>query len=390
MRNLLLVGSSLFTSLNGLAEDSRQEEPSTSTSQPNTTKSSDKKIKQKLSSKEMGIVEPITSDWFPDWGQPKFDWFIRPVIGLQYAEHSSENGSHRKSTALEIGAQAGLLGVPLVNGNPGLILEPKAGYSYGNVSQITNDSSENSGKKVEQGAYHRTTVGISAPYNVAFYRLTPQVTWGRIQGKLTPQRVSFETSLDQGILMRSFLSTHLTTTWLRLSGSNWSEVNLKSFDIWWSLRAFTSVAKAQIAVGPGITWSDYKSFADSQKNLDHSVRSTDFRLISSANLFWKLGASVSSKYTVSSSSDEGSSLTNGPLPDLPTQNLGEQSRIITREKDSLASTAFVGISNVFYGVGFGYFHTLWIESLTGGGPKGTTQGKTTQSSGVGAHYEAAL
>ena len=323
------------------------------------------------------------SAWFPDWGQKDFDWFVRPLVGIQYTDEK-QDGLRTRSSALEFGVQGGLMGVPLKTGNPGLQLEPSAGYSYGNVTQKTD------GQSAVTGAYHRNTLGLGLPVNLGFYKVTPRIVAGQIQGKLTPRRRSFELSLDQGILLRSFLSTHLTTTWLRLTGTEWSTAHLNSLDVWWSIRAFTSVAQAQVAFGPGITWSDLKSYDGKTEVAKVALRSTDLRLLASSHLFWKLGASLNSKYTITSTAELGQSLGNGPLPDLPSQNLGESSRIVTREKDSFASTAFLGLSNVFMGMGFGYFHSIFVESMSGGGPKGTTRGKTTQSSGVGAHYSAQL
>lgn len=118
----------------------------------------------------------------PDWTPPAFGVNASPIAGFRYQYSPSDKSS---TTQLEIGGMLGVAGIPLYPGNPGLYVEPYAGYALGQsfVSASIGDT--------KTGTYHRPFGGVRIPLLVRFYKHTLGLNYAQVKGELVDTRKIF-------------------------------------------------------------------------------------------------------------------------------------------------------------------------------------------------------
>ena len=368
-------------------KSSDSQEPSKVPPVPPKKDQANKKAKDKLAEK---ATEKVASMFFPDWSPPAFDWFIMPIIGFQYQENDSEIGRVH-STTFEGGLGAGLLGIPIVPGNPGLFFAPSASASLGNITSVTTLKGQTDEKSSSQ-KYQRITGGVDLYGYVRFYRHVLGVSRGRKvfddEEKTAIQSLTVKN--DFGFLVLPWFSSHYTHRYLKAFGHQFSEPFFIENDNWLHGRLFTDILSFYIDAGPGFTLIDEyvmvldQAGVEPPRNEKTGKGRTDYVLgVSGLHLFWKLGMSARAKYVFKATEEELGSYANTRLPE---DSLNTPNHIAMPE-DSLSASVFLGASPLFFGVGLGWQYNLQILNYS---EKNGKKRDTTSSQGLGASFEMAL
>lgn len=325
---------------------------------------------------------------FPDWPASSFQWGGYPVIGFRYV---NDLETQIQTSTIEAGLGIQASGIPLKEGNPGASLAPQAGYALGFVTLAPKQGEKQS------GVYHRVWGGFEVPILVKFTKTTLGIRYAQINGQKIEKSRMGGFTFDEGLLVLPFFATHYTLDLERVYEATWNEPGLQSQDHWLSLRFFTSFLNARFAIGPAITLTKFylRDVSPTGERLTSTslyadTRTDSLRAVAGTDLFWKIRATVDSRYILNVSRKSG-----GLIDDKTTKNavrspdkgLNDAPELPLAPEDSLLTSAFFGIKGLFGGLGFGYRYTLEVFDLN------AREGRKTrkrESSGVGLFFDASL
>ncbi len=290
----------------------------------------------------------VPSVFFPNWPAPGFGVGLRPVLGYSLTKINLA-GSALALSEFEIGGEVGLHGIPLKSGNPGLYIAPKIGYAFGAIDARTPQIT------LISETYNRAWIGNEFIFSLNWFKYSLGLGYAKIFPKgLIKTIQSYQIQQDFGILILPYLSQHLTLTQGRTFGENtdnWSEI---PFDIWLHTRFFTSVLDFSFDIGPGVTTTKERKINSNNKFDISETSVTYLKALTSFHVFWKLGMSGGMRYGLQDSGQKIESdvlFNRTPLNDLNSAPEG------TFKKDHLQANLFVGLSNVYAGLGIGWIYT---------------------------------
>jgi hypothetical protein len=318
--------------------------------------------------------QPPATPFLPDWTPPQGDFFLSPVVGLNY---SSDAGSKSSSLYIEGGIWGGLVGIPLAQGNPGVFVEPSAGYAIGQAIR------KYEGLDADRGTYHRRWVGLDVPILIKFVKETVGVQWGKITGELDPSRQNLVLKSDSAVLLLPPLSAHFTHTYTRLYGDSFDEKMFSIWDNWLHMRVGTSVLSAFFDFGPGVETQRLFAQSKSGDEITFSGGTTYFKAVVGAELIPKLiTAEGLARYTFSSDPIETLS---GNLR-LPTADLSSAGPSVGEPEDSFTMTLFAGYKlNRFVSLGYHYNLNVFNVSERDGADR-----ESHESQGLGLHISGSF
>lgn len=306
------------------------------------------------------------SYFFPDWPAPKLDFSVSPVLGVQFTHENKRALDITTSTqTLELGVQGGLYGVPLVQGNPGLYIEPFAGYVYGmvnrssSVTSTSEEAKENAKALTGNGSYNRFFGGASAPIYYNALRQTFKLAAGTVASDFVEEQNSLQFKSDTALLVVPFVSTHYTYSASNLYGATYDKRTYTEHDNWLHARIFTTFLDAYFDFGPGYTqsrmWSATPGIAHADVNFTYLRGRTGMEFFS-----WLVG-DAEVKYIIMSDKLPAAEVVRARFP---TESLNVPSSPLSPPVDSVLVTAFLGVPNVFGGVGIGWRYDLQIYSFS--------------------------
>lgn len=317
--------------------------------------------------------------WFPDWPTGEFDWSIDPIVGARYSAYSS--GDTRVETnTLELGLGLGVQNIPLAPGNPGYATGLEGGVAFGQVREKTRvaDTSDTVNYK-----YQRQWATWNNTFYAKHYKHELSLGIGKKVIKTDPQQEVFSNRIvnDFGLLVLSWLSSHLTWDYIKAYGESSSKPFLEEHDLWLHARMFTSFLEMFWDVGPGFTLVDeYTNDPNNYTKLGRG-RTDYFKMMMGMRLVWKIGMFVHAKYVFASSED---ALGNYARVGLPDQNVYAPSQLAMPD-DSLYTLVFFGIRNLMGGLGVGWYQNTEIYHASDAEKK-----EVERSQGFGVMYEAAF
>jgi hypothetical protein len=330
------------------------------------------------------------SSLFPDWSPDGFDWTVGPVLASQVAT-SERDDVKVQTTAFELGLRAGVTGVPLVPGNPGATVGVAATYAAGTFSERTTSDADPGGETYTTRST-RSLGEVTARVYAGCYRHTLALSRGRLEyaekdDLQIPPVQSLAVTNDMGVLIIPWISEHLTWRNTRAFSTKFARPFLTEDDFWLHTRLQAEMLSLLFDIGPGFTLSTEYSAEDAEKEVLAKGRTDYVKLLSSANLFWKVGAALAAKYVYNSTEEELGELADRRLPD---QELGQQNRLAPPE-DSLLLSAFIGVRDVFAGLGLGYHYNMQVYHM-GDEPDDAGEGGETKivETGFGLSYEVSF
>lgn len=330
------------------------------------------------------LKEKIKESIFPSWPVPGFDWSLDPVAGFETRTYYADDTETSVATT-ELGLRASLKGLPFMPTNPGVTSDVMVGGTFGasgNYSQKTAGSSEET--ELDGYTYKRYWGGLG--FTILYHQFKNRIQFRR--GILTPSTddrpvvTSNGITNDFGILIFSWISGHYTLGIDRVFLSTQDDTFLSEVDHWLHVRFFTDFLKAYFDIGPGYTDSEQiiaPSGADGLKTT--TKQSTSYFLaLAGLNPFWKFVAKMRAKYVLDSS---GESILGGDLQ-LPEQDLNQPTDTGI-PADSLVSSLFVGLENIFGGFGIGYQVNLSVYNMS---EKDGKKKETIRQDGFAVAYTA--
>lgn len=337
--------------------------------------------KRKVRKEQDRSIKADTSQgegWLPDWPVPEFDWFVGPVIGFKYTSVSADGQPERKQTTFEGGLTGGLVGVPVVPGNPGFTLSPDAGMAYGYNFYELKDSEGN--KTKGSSHYRRQWVGSGETLYVKFFRYHLDLRMGKIQETENSDNVvqSLKVGNDFGFLLRSWLSAHYTLDYLRAYTIGFGDKFLDDYNHWLHARMFFELMSFVVDVGPGFTQTtEYDPILHTKL----AKGRTDYFLLKlGLNPFWKVVADGQAKYVYNATEEDlGSHATTR----LPEDELTEPTTLSMPE-DSFLGSLFLGVKDIVFGVGAGWRTNVQVLNVS---RKDGAEKQTTRDQGFGLYYE---
>jgi len=338
----------------------------------NLKRTKPKKRKKRLKSKVSG--------WFPNWGTEPFDYSISPILGFKYTKVTTEEGVTDTATS-EIGLALGVKGINLQKDDPTATIGTEVGYAVGKI--ITNNRV--GVLEVDDLNYSRKYGNISLTVPVKAYRHVLTFSRGRKDfNEGTPKLIqSFGVTNDMGLKLKSWTSTHLTHTYLRVFSEKFDEQYFDSNDYWAHQLLSFKPFSTTLDFGPGVT--NEREFATVGEEHSEISRGTAnyFKANYSMNLIWKIGFSASGKYIISSTEQPSESFARLDLP----EDSVYAPRSTPMPKDSLVATSLFGIPNLFAGFGLGWVYNLQILNLS---EKEDTQRVTTKDNGFRLFFNFTL
>lgn len=340
-----------------------------------------RKVRQ---SKESGTTttenEPSReSHLFPDWPAASFDWFFGPVVAFRYQSISADNASKVTSTTFEGGLGAGLVGIPVVKGNPGWVLGTDAGMAYGYAYNVVTAAEQ----PVQKFGTHftRQWVGVGSTVYVRYFRYHLDVRSAKLTPKEDPDGVIHSQKIgnDFGILILPWLSEHYSVNYLRAYTDSYSHKFIEDYDHWLHTRMAFDFMSFLVDVGPGFTQTT--EFAPATGS-ELAKGRTDYLLLKTGiNPFWKLVADGQAKYVYNASEER---LGTYGATRLPEDDLNEAPTLAMPE-DSFLGSFFFGVKDIAYGIGAGWRTNIQVLNVN---RHDGAQKKTTKTQGLGLYAEA--
>ncbi len=312
----------------------------------------------------------------PDWPTSSFDWFAGPVFGFKYSDVSADNQPRTRTTTVEGGLTAGLSGIPIVPGNPGLQFAPDAGMAFG-FAQSTLKFSDDSTQKL-MSHYRRQWIGLGFTTYVHWFRYRLDLRTGKLMPRENPEDgiVTQKMGNDFGVLILPWLSQHYTLNITKGLTADTDYVFLEDYDHWLHTRMFFDFISFVLDFGPGITDTTEKF-----EGIDGASGHTDYFLIKLAlNPFWKLVADGQAKYVYNSSDERLGTFANTRLPE---EELNEPTTLALPE-DSFMGTLFLGVKDIVFGIGAGWRQNVQVLNVS---RKNGAEKETKRDQGVGLYYE---
>lgn len=301
------------------------------------------------------------SQCFPDWSTPEFQLRLVPILGFNSLKSKDAQGRDTSVYSSELGIEAALDGVPLLPGNPGVYLTPYMTFAGGKRLLSGYRGAEDNATSFETKNYTRTVVGLGLQVPIKFYKHSLSVEKGKLffKKEAGSNIESWEVSNDFGLMVLSNLSAHLTHTYTKAYQVNWSNPLLVMDDLWLHGRMSFAFLSMFFDMGPGVMFYDTYQIAQSDTGTynyartDKLARSRVEYLKADAglHLFWKLGATAGMQYIYRVSEEER-------LQDLavrlPRDGLNQSRSIFNQPEDTLRGYLFLGLQNIFSGVGLGW------------------------------------
>jgi hypothetical protein len=336
----------------------------------------------KAPKKEQEPEAPVSEHaWFPVWQPDRFDWMLQPIIAFKYTQGVNETtGTTRTSTA-EGGLAAGLRGIPVVFGNPGYTIGPRAGVAWGYSNSIV--KADGLSAKTQGSHYRRQWAGIDNTVYIKSFRYALNLTRGELLVSEDKDRriQSFRADNDFGMLLRSWWSVHYSLNHARAYNSGFATPFLVENDHWLHTRFTIDLLEFVFDLGPGFTDVIAWDFQGKEKTGSGSVNY--FLLKTRFNPFWKLVGEGVGKYAIDASQKRLGLYANERLPE---DDLDEPSSLAMPE-DSFLGSMFFGVKDLFFGVGVGWRYNIQILNLA---KKGDTERETTRDHGLGLYYDVRL
>lgn len=353
-----------------------QEEPSlqngANTSEETPAPPPPSKSRSKKLSQRPGTGTSRTSAFLPDWPPPQFALNVSPVAGFRYQYDPTSKDS---TTLMEIGGMLGISGIPIYDANPGIYIEPYAGYAIGQAIYAPTTGS------TQTGTFHRPWAGVRIPLLIRFYKQTLGIKYGQIQGEIVSTRRSLGVESDNAFLIVPFFSAHYTLSYEKTAAQSLDTMLTETYDQWYHGRAFTRFLHAYIDIGPGITFQKtYREPNTTAISVEGNSTTTYARGIGGFDLISNfLGLEAQAKYVLSSKIDGTITYDTARSP---VEDLGAAERKLGLPDDSLYASIFFGLKNVFGNMGVGWRYTMDVSNATERNGKRDTQ--TTQ--GIGISY----
>ncbi len=314
-----------------------------------------------------------SSGVLPDWPVSDFDWFINPIVGLQYTTTSVDGSPAHRSTTMEGGLGAGLSGIPVVPSNPGFTLAPDAGLAYGYNLDLYKDE-----KNKEQRLsthYRRQWIGLGATTYFHFFRYHLDIRNARLTPSEDPSALvqSQKIGNDFGILILPWLSEHYTLDYIRAYAKYYGDKLLEDYDHWLHTRMFFSPMSFVLDLGPGVTHTiEYR--AGGEGVTEYFLLKTGF------NPFWKFVADGQAKYVYHSTEETLGAYANLRLPE---DQLNEPQTLALPE-DSFLGSLFLGVKDIAYGIGAGWRQNIQVLNVQ---RRHSARKETKKDQGLGLYYE---
>ncbi|MEY2986728.1 MAG: hypothetical protein RJB13_249 [Pseudomonadota bacterium] len=328
-----------------------------------------KKKKSVLTDKKGQVREPKESPsiFFPHWQPEELKVSVRPVIGLRFLKDSASGTFVSQG---EVGGYAQVVGIPLVQGNPGAQIAPEFGFAVGQAS-VARRILETDFKK-----YERVWGGAELPVYYKFLRQSFRYRLGVVSGGPLPEvrRSMFQS--DSGVAIIPHVSVHYTLTVenSEVKTSSSPTQNLETYDHWITGRFGTKTFNFFIHAGPGFTTSSQES-----EGTSGTLTQSETYLLArtGADLIPKFGLEGTAKYVISSETDQNF---RDPGVRSPLEELGAGADQLSFPEDSLHASVFFGFKKLFVGFGVGYTYSLKILNMS---ERDGTKRERTTSNGVG-------
>lgn len=321
------------------------------------------------------------SAWFPDWPTDRFDWILQPIFAFKYTQGVNEQtGTTRTSTA-EGGLAAGLVGVPIVPGNPGFTTGPRIGAAYGYSNSIIKD---NAGETNDSSFhYRRQWGGLDSAFYFKSFRYGLNLTRGMLKVIEDDDRLiqSFRADNDFGVLFRTWFSGHYSLLHGRAYHRKFSSPFLVENDHWLHARIMTGFLDFLFDFGPGVTAVSAWDFTGENKVGSGTVNY--FLLKTRFTVLWKLIGEGIGKYAINASEKRLGLYATERLPD---EDLNEPGTLAMPE-DSFLGSMFFGIKDIAFGIGAGWRYNIQVLNVA---EKDDTKRETTKNHGLGLYYEVRL
>ncbi len=352
------------------------EENTDTTENPQSPASkSDEKTEVKPSS------ELSESAWLPSWQPDSFDWMLQPIIAFKYTQGVNENTGTTRTTTAEGGLAAGLVGIPLVFGNPGYTVGPKAGVAYGYSNSIV--TAKGAAEKSQGYHYRRQWAGIDNSLYLKSFRYALNLTRGELViAEQKDRRIqSFRADNDFGLLLRSWWSVHYSLNHVRAYSSGFSTPFLVENDHWLHMKVRFDLLDFVFDIGPGFTavtaWELTGKEQTGTGNVNYFLLKTRF------NPFWKIVGESVGKYALDATQKRLGLYASERLPE---DDLNEPATLAMPE-DSFLGSMFFGVKDLIFGVGVGWRYNIQILNLA---KKGDSERETTRDHGLGLYYDVRL
>ena len=305
----------------------------------------------------------------PSWGTPSLSMQLMPLFSYQAARSKQDDSTSVTTQTTELGLILGLRGVPLIPGNPGLTIGPRAGHAIGAV-RVGDESSQ----------YRRTWGDLQTTLYWHWYRHTLTLGYGEKSSEGGAKLRSALLGNDFGVLFIDWLSGHLTHTLARGTLASFANPLLETQDYWLHATMTFTILDFFLDWGPGLLLETENPSAINTVGTDQRRTQTDyFRADFSLRLFWKLGAFGSARYSLA-----GRDPAAGLYPALRLPEESPQDRSLrAMPSDSLRTRLFVGFVNLWGGLGIGQYWNQTLDNATrrGGAPHRETE------SGIGINYQ---
>jgi hypothetical protein len=337
------------------------------------------KPKSKKGAPKVQAAQDRSGAFLPDWGAPRFGLSASPVVGFRYEYNPDTKAS---ATQMEIGLGLGLQGIPLYAGNPGLFLEPYAGYAIGRTFLSPNFGD------VRTGTYHRPWGGVRVPLLLRFYKHTLDVSYAQIKGSLVDTRKTLGVQSDNAFLIFPFFSAHYTFSYEKSAAETMSDVLAETYDQWYHARLFTRFLGAFLDMGPGVTfrktYSQQEDLGNSLVLVEGNSTTTYAKAIAGADIIPNiLGAEIRAKYVLSSKVD---GTVTYDAARSPAEDLGAAASKLGVPDDYLYASAFVGLKRIFGNMGIGWRYNVdVVNAMERNGVR-----STQTSQGLGVHYSVRM
>lgn len=375
LKHLLVTGFFALSVTGNLVPECQAQEEAADDDQPA------EQIPAKKKKKKPGTAKPSSSAWFPDWPTDRFDWILQPIVAFKYTQGvNEETGTTHTSTA-EAGLAAGLTGISIVPGNPGLTTGPRIGAAYGYSNSQVKDKA---GKTTDSGFhYRRQWGGLHNTFYFKSFRYGLNVTRGMLKVIEDDDRLiqSFRADNDFGVLFRTWFSGHYSLLHGRAYHRKFSSPFLIENDHWLHARVFTSFMNFVFDLGPGVAEVSAWDFSGDNKVGSGTINY--FLLKTQFTVFWKLVGEGIGKYAIDASEKR---LGLYATERLPEDDLNEPSTLAMPE-DSFLGSMFFGVKDLVFGIGAGWRYNIQVLNVA---EKGDTTRETTKNHGLGLYYEVRL
>lgn len=316
--------------------------------------------------------------FLPNWAVTPFDWYVNPIVAFKYQSVSTDGQDPSKTTTVEGGLGAGLQGVPVVPGNPGLTVAPDAGMAYGYNYSIV-DTKDDGEKKVTTH-YRRQWLGLGSTLYVRFFRYRLDIRNARLAEAENSDNVINSQSIgnDFGVLVLPWLSQHYTLDYMRGYKKSYSKKFIEDYNHWFHTRMFFEFMSFMTDFGPGFTQT---AEFDPESGTRLAKGRTDYLLFKAGlNPVWKVVVDGQAKYAFNATEED---LGNYATTRMPEDDLNEPDTLAMPE-DSFLGSMFFGVKDIAYGVGAGWRTNIQVLNVQrrGGAPK-----KTTKTQGLGLYAE---